>query len=318
MLLDKNLIENKSRFLKRNLGNEINKFLDDEDIIEITYVQNGNLFIEKMEVGQINLGKEIISPIEAKSIIELVASYSNKIINEDNPSVSANLPSGERFQGILYDPVGTPTFSIRKKSKKIYSLLELENKGSITTRQRIYIENAILKKKNVLVIGGTSSGKTTFVNACLKVLKGSKDRIAILEDTPELKIEVDNYLQIETNDKYTMKIGLEDTMRMNVDRIIVGELRRGEESLDLLNAWNSGHEGGLSTIHANQGILSGLIKLESYIGQVTQRDQKNAILEAVNILVNVVKTKDNKRVVREIAELKGYDKEKKEYILESI
>ena len=114
-----------------------------------------------------------------------------------------------------------------------------------------------------------------------------------------------------------MKMLLQSSMRLNPDRIIVGELRRGEETLELLKAWNSGHAGGLSTIHAND-CQSGLMKLEQYLAEVVESDQKKTILEAVDIVVNLIKNEENKRVVREIKALKDYDEKKKEYILEEI
>ena len=114
-----------------------------------------------------------------------------------------------------------------------------------------------------------------------------------------------------------MKMLLQSSMRLNPDRIIVGELRRGEETLELLKAWNSGHAGGLSTIHAND-CQSGLMKLEQYLAEVVESDQKKTILEAVDIVVNLIKNEENKRVVREIKALKDYDEKKKEYVLEEI
>ena len=114
-----------------------------------------------------------------------------------------------------------------------------------------------------------------------------------------------------------MKMLLQSSMRLNPDRIIVGELRRGEETLELLKAWNSGHAGGLSTIHAND-CQSGLMKLEQYLTEVVESDQKKTILEAVDIVVNLIKNEENKRVVREIKVLKDYDEKKKEYVLEEI
>ena len=114
-----------------------------------------------------------------------------------------------------------------------------------------------------------------------------------------------------------MKMLLQSSMRLNPDRIIVGELRRGEETLELLKAWNSGHAGGLSTIHAYD-CQSGLMKLEQYLAEVVESDQKKTILEAVDIVVNLIKNEENKRVVREIKALKDYDEKKKEYVLEEI
>ena len=166
-------------------------------------------------------------------------------------------------------------------------------------------------------MGGTSSGKTTFINGCINELTETEDRVFLLEDTPELQCNILNSVFLTTTHYVSMKMLLQSSMRLNPDRIIVGELRRGEETLELLKAWNSGHAGGVSTIHAND-CQSGLMKLEQYLAEVVASDQKKTILEGVDIVVNLIKNEENKRVVREIKLLKDYNENKKEYVLEEI
>ena len=169
-----------------------------------------------------------------------------------------------------------------------------------------------------MIVGGTSSGKTTFVNACINELKDTNDRVLILEDQPELQCSVANKNFYRTNDFIKMIDLLRFCMRANPDRIIVGELRAGEETLELLKAWNSGHPGGFATIHANSA-AAGLKKLKQYLGEETVSDQSEVIEEGINIIVTLVKDKDkNKRVVKEIKELIRYDENSKKFILKDV
>ena len=177
---------------------------------------------------------------------------------------------------------------------------------------------------SVELIGSSVVGVSVVAKIILEWLAPSRtdnnkteDRDFLLEDTPELQCNILNSVFLTTTHYVSMKMLLQSSMRLNPDRIIVGELRRGEETLELLKAWNSGHAGGLSTIHAND-CQSGLMKLEQYLAEVVASDQKKTILEGVDIVVNLIKNEENKRVVREIKLLKGYDENKKEYVLEEI
>lgn len=308
--------DRKKLFLMENLG-KIKDLLDDPLVSDIMYNQDGTLFIEKIGIGKINLGKEFITPIKVKQIIELTASYNNENINRENPILESKLPTGDRIEGILYDiSDNNPIMIIRCKAKKIFTLDEFNQQGVITDNQKEYLINAVKTRKNILIVGGVGSGKTTFANALLDVLNSSNERLAILEDTQELQLNTSNCMKLKTTKKICMTDLLRATMRSNIDRIVLGELRKGEETLELLKAWNSGHEGGISTIHANSS-AAGLMKLEQYTSEVTQRSQISAIVESVQLVINMVK-QQNRRIVKEIVEVKGYDYKNNEYILEKI
>ena len=299
------------------LGKDILELFNDKQIIEIMLNQDKAIWVEKFGIGKMKTSI-VVERIQAKKIIEIIASYNKKVVTRQDPRVSAVLPNGSRFEGIMFDAVqNKPIFSIRKRPERVFTLDEYVESRIITQKQKDFLVKSILNKKNILIVGGTSSGKTTFINGCINELSGTEDRVFLLEDTPELQCNIQNSVFLTTTHHVSMKMLLQSSMRLNPDRIIVGELRRGEETLELLKAWNSGHAGGLSTIHAND-CQSGLMKLEQYLAEVVESDQKKTILEAVDIVVNLIKNEENKRVVREIKVLKDYDEKKKEYVLEEI
>ncbi len=227
------------------------------------------------------------------------------------------MPDGSRFEGLMYQITNyAPVFSIRKHTNNVISLEEFVESKFITQEQKDYIEEAIKNRKNILVVGGISTGKTTFLNACLDKLKDITDRISIIEEVRELKCEAENinfFIATETENYSEI---LKFNIRLNPDRIVLGELRTGKETLELLKNWNSRDSGGFTTIHANS-TLAGLKKIEQYIDEVTIKSQHYLIVEAINIIVNVVKD-GNRRYVKEIAEVIGYDKENDTYILNNI
>ena len=198
--------------------------------------------------------------------------------------------------------------------------------GVITEEQKGYIETQIENKKNIMIVGGTSSGKTTFGNACIQHLenieakKGQSERIAVIEEIPELICNCSNVLRL-TVYQYAEAIDLlRACMRLTPDRIIYGELRKGIEVMELLKAWNSGHDGGISTIHASSGI-GALEKMEQYLGEIAGIDinsQRRLIGNSVNVVVALAKTDDFKRRVTEIVEVNGYDYDKRKYNIETI
>ncbi|RRD40368.1 secretion system protein E [Leptotrichia sp. OH3620_COT-345] len=320
----------KINFLNENLGDEILDLLDREDINEISVNQDGKVWIDIAKEGYVKT-ETIYDNLRRKTIIEVIASFNGKSANNDTPIVSATLPNKERFEGILGEPVDDkPVFSIRKPSRGIIPLenffkavFEDENGEEIydilskAENSQELIKMAILNRANILVNGGTSSGKTSLTNAMIQLLNGTKDRIITIEDTRELNCrDIENKVMLRTTETVSAKDLLRSCMRLNPDRIFVGELRRGEETIELLKAWNSGHPGGISTIHANTN-QSALKKVEQYLGEVSSRKQIGMILEAVNIVVNITK-QNTVRGIKEIALVKGYDYEKKEYILEKI
>lgn len=175
------------------------------------------------------------------------------------------------------------------------------------------ISRAIEERKNILIVGGTGSGKTTFANAIIDgiVNKCPHDRLIIIEDTNEIQCTAKNHVILRANDKISMLLLLKAVMRLRPDRILVGEVRGGE-ALALLKAWNTGHPGGIATIHANNA-LAGLNRLEQLIAEISISPMQTLIAEAVNIVVFIKKNKTG-REIKEVIEVLGFDKQKQNYI----
>ena len=243
------------------------------------------------------------------AIIKTVASCLNKTITATDPKVEGELPlDGSRFAGQLPPIVTAPTFAIRKKAIAIYTLEQYVEAGIMSQRHYEAIKAAVKNHRNILVIGGTGSGKTTLVNAIINemVLCDPLERICIIEDTGEIQCAAENFVQYHTTIDVPMTALLKLILRMRPDRILVGEVR-GAEALDLLDAWNTGHEGGAATLHSNTA-SSGLDRLVSLISRNEAAPTKIEPLigDAVHVVVHIARTPDGRRVVQEVLEISGY------------
>jgi P-type conjugative transfer ATPase TrbB len=307
------LQENVIKLLEQSFGPVIMGFLNDKDVIEVYLNDNQDLWIDTLSKGRKKTGIRI-SYDDSLRINTLVAGAVGTEINMKTPRVKAELPiGGSRFQGEIPPIVQNPTFNIRKKAIKIFTLEEYVDNGTMTEKQYHSICKAVQEKKNILVIGGTSSGKTTLCNAIINEMAKYQERMIIIEDTQELQCSCEDRVFLRTSDTVTMKDLLEDTLRMRPDRISIGEIRGGA-ALDLLKAWNSGHPGGICTIHADSP-RAGLDQLEQYISEVSVSPQQKMISRVAHILV-FIKREGLKRVIGSIAEVKGY--KNGEYILEEV
>jgi type II secretion system protein E len=308
-------------YFKESLGEDLLKVLNDPTVTEIMYNNTDtNIWIKQFKKGMYRT--EIpLSVNKAKLLVEIIASYNREVINRKNPVLSATLPDGERFETIAYDSAKNKIiFSIRKRARYIISLEEYVEQQAITSHQKNIIEKYIKEKRNILVAGGTDSGKTTFLNACIDKLKDSNDRVALIEEIPELRCDIANRIEMVVSYFVKMQELLKRCMRLNPNRIIVGEIREGAEAQTLLKAWNSGHPGGLSTIHADS-CSEALHKLELYLSEVVKGSidypQRRHIASAINIIV-FMEEADGIRKVKEIKEVLGYDKKEETYILKDI
>lgn len=287
-----------------SFGKEILELLQDDDVIEVMLNPDGKLWIDTLSGGQKDT-ELFVDADTAMRIINTVATHVKTIVDERNSGLSAELPeTGFRFEGRVPPTVKNPSFTIRKMSTLVFSLRDYVNMGCLKESQLSIIEKAIHDRKNILVVGGTSSGKTTFVNACIGSIK-KDERLLILEDTRELQSLCPNTVFFKTSDYTSMTDLLKSTMRYRPDRIIVGEIR-GKEALDLLTAWNSGHPGGISTIHSDSAI-GGLRQLEQYIERVSVNKQQELIGKTVDIIV-VLKRERGLRKVTSITELVEFNK----------
>lgn len=302
--------------IRREFGDEILKLLEDQSTIELMLNSDGLLWIERLGENMQCLGE--FSQAKAKSIIASVASFLDTTVNVENPILECELPlDGSRFEALLPPVVANPTFSIRKKAIKIFTLEDYENSKILTKSQKEKIIQAINERLNILIVGGTGSGKTTFANAVIDAISKytPEHRIVIIEDTAELQCSSKNKVILRAGDKADMLRLLKATMRLRPDRIIVGETR-GKEALDLLKAWNTGHPGGIATVHANSA-YSGLIRLEQLIAEVSNTNMSKLIAEAVNLVVFIAKTNEGRKI-QEIIQVLGYDKESEKYEIKQI
>ena len=281
--------------------------LEAPDTIEVMANPDGSVWIEKAGIGVI-ISQHTLAPCDRERVIRLVASGVGEAANRTSPIVSAELPgSGERFEGLL-PPVSTaPCFSIRKPATTPFELGDYVTQGALAPALATALKDSIASHANILIAGGTSSGKTTFTNALLAEASLHDDRIVILEDTRELRCAAPNVVQLRTHRGSTSLQDLvRSTLRLRPDRIIVGEVR-GAEALDLLKAWNTGHPGGITTLHANSA-HGALARLEQLTLEATPRAPFDLIAEAIDVVVFMSRAGGQRRV-EEALRVTGFDGE---------
>ena len=310
-----NLKQNRFKLLlETTLGPIILKHLHDDKVIEIMLNPDGKLVIDYLGGDKI-VTNDIIPISQASRILKLIATHSETIVTSEQPSLAAELPiKKSRFQGWLPPVVSQASFAIRKRAVKIFTLDDYVKNKIITEKIQTNLIAAIKNKKNIIVIGGTGSGKTTFSNALLAEMSKSDDRILILEDLPELQCSSKDHVAMVTTSQVSMRDLVKGSLRMRPDRIIVGEVRDGT-ALDLLKAWNTGHPGGLCTIHANSA-KGGVNRLRDLMLEAVENIPNSLITEAVDILVFIERTKNGSRKIKDIVELTGV--KNNEFIFKSI
>lgn len=298
--------------LSSALGPQIAQLLEEPKIVEVMLNPDGCLWVDRLGEGRCNTGIKVV-PSNAERVIYLVASSTGAICSADAPVLSAEFPgTGNRFQGLLPPVVTAPTFTIRKKALMVFTLENYVENGIMTEEQRVSIVQAVHSRKNILIVGGTGSGKTTLANAVLHEIAGTNDRIVILEDTLELQCTAPDTVFLRSREHVSMNELLKATMRLRPDRIVVGEVR-GPEALTLLKAWNTGHPGGCATVHANSA-RGGLTRLEQLIQEAIPNPQKELIAEAVHLVVYMERYQNGRRI-KEILSVGGFDRD---YILETV
>ncbi|MDV6342479.1 P-type conjugative transfer ATPase TrbB [Nitrosomonas sp. Is35] len=285
---------------------EILSALQDPETVEIMVNADGRIWQEKLGQKIQHIGN--IQAAQVEAVIKTVAGFHGKEINRFNPMIEGEFPlDNSRFAGQLPPIVSSPTFAIRKKAIKIFTLEQYVETGVLSPRHCDVIKEAVRKHRNILVIGGTGSGKTTLINAIINemVVNDPDERIFILEDTGEIQCTARNFVQYHTTIDVDMTQLLKTTLRMRPDRILVGEVR-GPEALDLLDAWNTGHEGGAATLHANDA-LSGLTRLESLISRnpSAPKEIMPLIAEAVDMVVHITRTPHGRKI-QQIIEVQGF------------
>ncbi|MES3021691.1 MAG: P-type conjugative transfer ATPase TrbB [Pseudomonadota bacterium] len=303
---DSNTNTRAQRKLARDMGPLLLSALHDSKTVEILLNADGRLWQERLGEPMQCIG--FLRPAQGEAIIRTVASCLGKTVTATMPIVEGELPlDGSRFAGQLAPIVAAPTFAIRKKAIAIFTLEQYREAGIMSSKYFDAIKAAVRNHRNILVSGGTGSGKTTLVNAIINemVLCNPIERVCIIEDTGEIQCSAQNYVQYHTTLEVPMTTLLKVILRMRPDRILVGEVR-GAEALDLLDAWNTGHEGGAATLHANTPFTA-LTRLKSLISrnEAAPSDIEPLIGEAVQLVVHIARVPDGRRV-QEIIEISGY------------
>lgn len=291
--------------LKRELGPLVCGFLEDPAVIEIMLNPDGTLWVERLGEPMECVGT--MPTPQAESLMGTVASSLKTNITAQSPILECELPlDGSRFEALIPPVVSGPTFTIRKKALKIFTLADYVDGGIMSDSQCAAIEAAVRNRRNILVVGGTGTGKTTLTNAIIQHMSivAPQDRLAIIEDTGELQCSAKNAVTMRSVAHVDMTQLLKATMRLRPDRIIVGEVRDGA-ALALLKAWNTGHPGGVATVHANSA-PAGLIRIEQLVAEATQAPMQALISEAVDLIVAIEKTATGRRV-KEVVNVTGHD-----------
>ena len=289
--------------LRTALGPAIAAFLEDVSIVEVMLNPDGRLWIDRLAGGLEDSGRTM-SASDGERIIRLVAHHVGAEVHPGSPRVSAELPeTGERFEGLLPPVVAAPAFAIRKPAVAVFTLADYVAAGIMAADQAEALRAAIAGRQNILVAGGTSTGKTTLTNALLAEVAKTADRIVLIEDTRELQCKAPNLVALRTKDGVvTLSDLVRSSLRLRPDRIPIGEVR-GAEALDLLKAWGTGHPGGIGTIHAGTAI-GALRRLEQLIQEAVVTVPRALIAETIDV-VAVLSGRGAERRLTELTRVTG-------------
>jgi type IV secretion system protein TrbB len=291
------------RMLRTAMGPTITGWLEDPAIVEIMLNPDGRLWIDRLTGGLSDTGKRL-SAQDGERIVRLVAHHVGAEVHPGSARLSAELPeTGERFEGLIPPIVAAPAFAIRKPAVAIFTLADYARVGIMRAEQAELLCDAVSERRNILIAGGTSTGKTTLVNALLAEVARTADRVVLIEDTRELQCNAPNLVALRTKDGVASLSDLvRSSLRLRPDRIPVGEVR-GAEALELLKAWGTGHPGGIGTIHAGSAI-GALRRLEQLIQEAVVTVPRALIAETINVIA-VLAGRGAERQLIELAVVKG-------------
>ncbi|HBC3902265.1 P-type conjugative transfer ATPase TrbB [Vibrio harveyi] len=282
-------------------------YLEEPNLTEIMLNPDGNLWVERQGEAMTLVGT--VASDDATRILNVLSDYHRQTVTATNPILECELPlDGSRFEGLIPPLVENPSFVIRKKATRVFTFDDYINTGTLSLEAANVLRGLIVDKRNILVAGGTGSGKTTFGNALLHQISmvAPDERMVIIEDTNELQCSAPNHVIKRTNDTagVSMRTLLRTTLRYRPDRIIVGEVRGGE-ALDLLKAWNTGHPGGIATIHADSA-RQGLDRLEQCVSEATATPNRALITSGIHAVVFMARTSEGKRLIKEVVQVNGF------------
>ena len=302
--------------LRTALGPSIAAWLDDPQVIEVMLNPDGRLWIDRLGEGISDTGMTLAAA-DGERIVRLVAHHVGVEVHARSPRVSAELPEGgERFEGLLPPIVAAPAFAIRKPAVAVFTLDDYVTAGIMSAAQAGALRQAVPARANILVAGGTGSGKTTLVNALLAEVAKTADRIVLIEDTRELQCAAPNLVAMRTKDGVVSLSDLvRSSLRLRPDRIPIGEVR-GSEALDLLKAWGTGHPGGIGTIHAGTA-LGALRRMEQLIQEAVVTVPRALLAETIDLIAVLVRDGHGRRLA-ELARVEGLDPATGDYRLTSL
>ena len=293
--------------LRTAMGPAIGAALADPRVIEIMVNPDGALRLDLLGEGRVDTDVRL-APTEVERIIRLVASHVRAEAHAAAPIVSAELPeSGERFEGLLPPVASAPCFAIRKPAARIHTLLDYVTDGIMSADMARLLSLAVVDRRNIVVAGGTSSGKTTLANALLAEMAHLDERVILIEDTRELQCAAPDTVALRTKAGVASMADLvRSTLRLRPDRIIVGEVRGGE-ALDMLKAWNTGHPGGIATVHANSA-RSALYRVEQLVAESVVTVPRRLIADAIDMVLFIA-GRGSARRVETVLSVTGLDRD---------
>ena len=304
--------ERYGEMLSRYLGSAVLRAFADDDVTEI-YLnpKDGLVRLDTRSRGKVE-SETRLDASKVEMFLNCVASSLGLTLGPESPRLEAELPidvfRGSRLQGFVPPVTTAPAFNIRKPPSVIYSLDDYVTAGVITPEQRRELQHAVFAHRNILIAGGTNSGKTTFANAILREITDvfPRERIVVLEDTAELQCSAADYVALRTSAGVTLADLVRSTMRVSPNRIVVGEVR-GTEALELLDVWATGHPGGVATVHASS-TEGALHRLERLARRANVPSQRELVAETIHV-VAVIEATGGHRRVSELARVDGLDSE---------
>jgi type IV secretion system protein VirB11 len=313
-------VERQLEKLRRDFGDVFLTALTDPETVEILLNPDGTLWQERLGEKPVQIGS--MTRTKGESVLRTIAACIQTTITREKPTIECELPlDGSRFAGQIPPVVPAPAFAVRKRASRVFTLDQYVQSEILTPKEKEFLCAAIRDHRNILVTGSTGSGKTTFVNALIEEVttQDPSERMIIIEDTGELQCAASNYVQYHTSPERSMTDLVRTSLRMRPDRILVGEVR-GPEALDLLMAWNTGHEGGIATLHANNA-GAGLVRLATLLSMNPNAPRliEPLIGDAVDVLVHIARKEGGAgRIVREVLAVEKWDVTRGEYVFSGL
>jgi P-type conjugative transfer ATPase TrbB len=302
---DKISSERLERLLRSSLGPRVCALLDDKACTEVMANSDGFVWVERAGQAHMENTGIVLNDEDRRNAVLLVASQTGQVCSEEHPEVGARLPqSGARFQGWIPPIASAAGFVVRKRAVMLYSLNDYVHSGAMTLKQAQVLQHAVRNRWNIFVVGGTGSGKTTLTNALLAELAQGHDRVVTIEDVAELECLSPNRQAFFTRPGFGTRELVRVIMRARPDRIIVGEVRDGG-AYELLKAWNTGHPGGIATIHANSA-KDALDRLADLIAEVAPPVPR-VIVSTIHLLAFIERSTGGVRRLTELVQPVNYE-----------